>query len=188
MKKPINEFARMQQLAGINEIKVRTPTSHNIYYVHDKEGMEEPIGPFNLEQANNERRRLGAGYDIMDEKTAKEIYSYLNEIKVRTPTSRVEDFLNQYKEEVFEKMFSYINDNDDDGDIDIDINGMTDWEGLYDDDFDYTFAQVDFPDVNIGAQARFEPFPPEYIGDTGDSKIDEVEIAGRKVYYFTYSY
>ena len=28
MKKPINEFARMQELAGINEIKVRTPSKN----------------------------------------------------------------------------------------------------------------------------------------------------------------
>ena len=130
MKKPINEFKRMQQLAGINEIKVNKPTRN------------------------------------------------------------IADFLNQHKEEVFEEMFSYINDHNDGVDIDIDIDGMSNWEEYEDDDPDggYICAQTDFPDASIGAQASFEPFPPNTNSDVGDSQIDEVEIAGRKVYYFTYDY
>jgi hypothetical protein len=70
----MNEIKRLQELAGIQEIKVTNP-GEQLFYVFDVEGMNEPIGPFNLEQANNERRRLGTtGYDIMDEKTAEEVY------------------------------------------------------------------------------------------------------------------
>ena len=77
MKKPLNEeFKRMRVLAGlINENQL----NENMYYVYDVEGLEEPIGPFNLDQANDEKRKLGAGYDIMDEKTAKENWSYLGD-------------------------------------------------------------------------------------------------------------
>jgi hypothetical protein len=48
------------------------------YYVHDKEGMEEPIGPFSLEQAKVELAKQGAGWKLIDAKTAKEIWSHLN--------------------------------------------------------------------------------------------------------------
>lgn len=82
----MDEIKRMQELAGLNEIKVVVP-NEPLFYVYDKEGMEEPLGPFTLEQANNERRKLGiTGYDIMDEKTAREVYE-LNEIRVTDPTN-----------------------------------------------------------------------------------------------------
>ena len=182
MKKLINEFTRMQELAGLNEIKVRKPTSHNVYYVYDKEGMEEPIGPFNLEQANNERRRLGVDYDIMDEKTAKEIYSYLNEIKVRKPTLNIAYFLNQHKEEVFEKMIIGLIYNEDGENINIDT--IPNWEEYYDDIFDYTCANMDFTPIGIynAVQARFEPFPPEV-----EEVVYGTNIAGRNIYYFTFT-
>ena len=69
------EFKRMQVLAGL---VTENQLNENMYYVYDIEGLEEPIGPFNLDQANNEKRKLGAGYDIMDEKTAKETWSHLD--------------------------------------------------------------------------------------------------------------
>ena len=107
----------------------------------------------------------------------------INEIKVLKPLSRIEDFLNQHKEEVFEKMFSIY----DEDDQDISIDAMTDWEDATDaqvNHYGYTCAQVDFPDAAVGAQARFEPFPP----DATDDENVETNIAGRKVYYFIFNY
>jgi hypothetical protein len=76
MKQPLNEqFKRMQKLAGLNENQL----NENMYYVYDIEGLEEPIGPFNLDQANDKKRELGADYDIMDEKTAKYMWSHLGD-------------------------------------------------------------------------------------------------------------
>ena len=88
MKKQIlnEEFKRMQRLAGII---TENQLNENMYYVYDIEGLEEPIGPFSLDQANNEKRKLGAGYDIMDEKTAKETWSYLDEAKVVSKEDKI---------------------------------------------------------------------------------------------------
>ena len=103
----------------------------------------------------------------------------------------VADFLNQHKDEAYKEMFGYLNGrytNNNDVDFDIDINGMSNWEEYEDDDPDggYICAQTDFDNADLAVQARFEPFPHEL--NVGDSQIDEVEIAGRKVYYFTYDY
>jgi hypothetical protein len=49
------------------------------YYVHDTEGMEPPVGPFSLEKASYELLKLGKGWKIIDDETAKQIYSYLGE-------------------------------------------------------------------------------------------------------------
>jgi hypothetical protein len=69
----MDEIKRMQELAGISEYKINNP-GEPLFYVFDVEGMDEPYGPFDLEQANQEKRRLGSGYDIMDEKTAIDVY------------------------------------------------------------------------------------------------------------------
>lgn len=49
------------------------------YYVHDEEGLEEPIGPFSLEQAKAEVIKQGEGWKLIDAETAKEIWSHLGE-------------------------------------------------------------------------------------------------------------
>jgi hypothetical protein len=41
--------------------------------------MEEPIGPFSLGKASEELLKHGQGWAIIDEKTAKEIYSHLDD-------------------------------------------------------------------------------------------------------------
>lgn len=44
--------------------------------------MEEPIGPFDLSKASEELIKHGQGWAIMDEKTAKEIYSHLSDEEI----------------------------------------------------------------------------------------------------------
>ena len=112
----------------------------------------------------------------------------INEIKVFKPTSHIEDFLNQHKEEVFEKMFTL----DNDGDIDINKNiiRIENWEEYHDDHFDYTCAQIGYelPNANLGAQARFTPFPPGSANDDYTDLVGETNIAGKTVYYLAYNY
>jgi len=93
----------------------------------------------------------------------------------------VADFLNQHKEEVFEKMYADIADSVDG----VNIDAMTDWEEYHDDDINYTCAQMDFPDAGEGAQARFTPFPPDA---EGDGYLHETNIAGKVIYYLTFSF
>ena len=77
-----------------------------MYYVHDEEGMEEPIGPFTMDQAKQELAKQGAGWKMIDAATAKQIWSYL------------EDDMNEAKEKVeeisgeaFEMMDARVNRN-----------------------------------------------------------------------------
>ena len=77
MNKLINEAKRLQELAGINEVKVELPHSE-IHYIIDEEGIEPPLGPFSLYKAKTELTKLGDGWNIVDEQTAKEIYDFLN--------------------------------------------------------------------------------------------------------------
>ena len=81
MKQNINEIKRMQRLAGlITESEYQESSANEEqYYVHDEEGMEEPIGPFNLDQAKAELAKQGTGWKIIDAKTAKQIWSHLGE-------------------------------------------------------------------------------------------------------------
>ncbi len=85
----IKEARRMQQLAGIiNEnfvglTPINSPFMENeeaeMYYIHDEEGMEEPIGPFTKEVANQKLAKYGSGWKLIDAESAKEIWSHLNE-------------------------------------------------------------------------------------------------------------
>jgi hypothetical protein len=77
MTQLINEAKRLQELAGINEVKVQ-PEYSEIHYIIDEEGMEPPLGPFPLFKAKAELAKLGSGWNIVDEQTAKEIYDFLN--------------------------------------------------------------------------------------------------------------
>jgi hypothetical protein len=114
------------------------------------------------------------------------IESQLNEIEGQ----QVADFLNQHKEEVFEKMFGYLKNEEgpDWGDkqySDISINDMGEWEKFVDEEDGYTCARTDLYNYSIEAQARMTPFPdidtlPEYLGET--------KIAGKTIYYFTFNY
>ena len=75
--------------------------NETMYYVHDEEGMEEPIGPFTIDQAKQELVKQGAGWKMIDAATAKQIWSYL------------EDDMNEAKEKVegLNKAFGGINEN-----------------------------------------------------------------------------
>ena len=106
---------------------------------------------------------------------------------------QVADFLNQHKEEVFEKMF---NSNPDyigtaNG---LTIDEMTDWEKYedesYNEDESYICAQTDFPDSAVASQARFTPFPPGAL-DVNDKEEEmgiKTNIAGRTIYFHTFFY
>ena len=99
MKKPINEAAKLKRLAGlITESEYQESLmNETMYYVHDEEGMEEPIGPFTMDQAKQELAKQGAGWKMIDAATAKQIWSYL------------EDDMNEAKEK--EEGFGGINEN-----------------------------------------------------------------------------
>ena len=103
MKKPINEAAKLKRLAGlITESEYQESLmNETMYYVHDEEGMEEPIGPFTMDQAKQELAKQGAGWKMIDAATAKQIWSYL------------EDDMNEAKEKVegLNKAFGGINEN-----------------------------------------------------------------------------
>ena len=71
-----NKFKRMQKLAGLI---TESQLNETMYYVHDKEGMEEPEGPYTLDQAKQKLTKLGAEYNIIDADTAKQIWSYLDD-------------------------------------------------------------------------------------------------------------
>jgi len=84
MKKPINEIARLRRIAGLiteGEYQEAIMNEEQQYYIHDEEGMEEPIGPFSLDQAKQELAKQGAGYKLIDAETAKQIWSHLKEAK-----------------------------------------------------------------------------------------------------------
>ena len=89
MKQNINEIKRMQQLAGIIS---ESQLSETMYYVYDKEGLEEPIGPFTMDQAKQELAKQGPEWGIMDEKTAKEVYTYLEDDMSETKNKEEESF------------------------------------------------------------------------------------------------
>ena len=105
--------------------------------------------------------------------------SQLNEAKGQ----KVANFLNQHKEETFEKMFRNVIDylgNE------VSIDDMDDWIEYQDEEGGYICAQTDFPNSSIGAQARFTPFPEDI--DLSLPEMMETEIAGKTIYYFTYDY
>ena len=83
MKQNINEIKKMQRIAGLiteSEYQESLTTENNtMYYVHDEEGMEEPIGPFTLDQAKAELAKQGAGWKMIDAETAKQIWSHLED-------------------------------------------------------------------------------------------------------------
>lgn len=114
MKQSINEIKRMQQLAGIiSESQLNEP----MYYVYDKEGMEEPIGPFTLDQAKQELAKQGPEWGIMDEKTAKEVYTYLEDDMSETKNKEEESFggINEnsiLSDEAYERIDGLVNQND----------------------------------------------------------------------------
>lgn len=76
MKKQLNEVKRMQQLAGLIS---ESQLNENTYYIHDEEGLEEPIGPFTLSQAKQELAKQGTGWKLIDAETAKQIWSHLED-------------------------------------------------------------------------------------------------------------
>lgn len=76
MKQNINEIKRMQQLAGIIS---KSQLNETMYYIYDKEGMEEPEGPYTLDQAEQELAKLGAEYKMIDADVAKQLWSHLED-------------------------------------------------------------------------------------------------------------
>jgi hypothetical protein len=66
----------MQQLAGLIK-ESQLNEDNTMYYVHDEEGMEEPIGPFTIDQAKQELAKHGMGWKLIDAETAKQIWSHL---------------------------------------------------------------------------------------------------------------
>jgi len=100
------------------------------------------------------------------------------------------DFLNQHKDEVFEKIVSNIWS-------DLSSNQMKDFSPLTDDrdETPYTCATSDFDTPEAAEagvdgpaiQARFEPFPEEndYTEEDG---VQETTIGGRKIYYLVFEY
>jgi hypothetical protein len=50
-----------------------------MYYIHDEEGMEEPIGPFTKDDAKQELAKHGRGWKLIDAETAKELWSHLED-------------------------------------------------------------------------------------------------------------
>jgi hypothetical protein len=107
---------------------------------------------------------------------------------------QVADFLNQHKEEVFEKLFDgYSNPNYDGAADGLNIDEMTDWEELSEDNYTkeyYICAQTDFPTAAVGSQARFTPFPPDALDvyDKKDSMGIKTNIAGKTIYYHIFVY
>ena len=121
---------------------------------------------------------------INEIKRMQQLAGIINESQLNEAEGQeVADFLNQHKEEVFEKMFRNIVDYSGN---EASIDDISDWEEFHDEEEDYICAQTDLPDSSIGAQARFTPFP-ENIG-LNFSKMMETEIAGKNIYYFTYDY
>ncbi len=61
--KLIKEAKRLQELAGINEIKVEPPKreEYYIYNLDDSEGTEPPLGPFSLNKAKEKLKIYNAG-------------------------------------------------------------------------------------------------------------------------------
>ena len=53
--------------------------NNKLYYVYDVEGMDEPEGPYSIDEANKQLKLKGYGWNIMDEETAKQVYTYLDE-------------------------------------------------------------------------------------------------------------
>jgi hypothetical protein len=94
MKKQIlnEEFRRMQQLAGVI---TESYLDEAMYYVHDKEGMEEPEGPYTLDQAKQKLTKLGAEYNIIDADTAKQIWSYLEQSDEISITPEIKAFIDK---------------------------------------------------------------------------------------------
>jgi len=134
-----NVVKRMQQLAGITEIKVNNP-GNPLFYVYDTEGIEGPLGPFDLEQANHVKAGQGANWDIMDKKTATEVFDLddegnrIEEIKVINPATEqiLIDFIDRnYKE------FSRL------GNSEVEEYDINDFEDLADDIFNYLKSRPD---------------------------------------------
>lgn len=110
--------------------------------------------------------------------------------------ANIADFLNQHKDEALEKIFGYLlNQSIEDEDIsqekvdNIDEQDKT-WEFISKDNnpadpFDHARLANELP-ISYDAMVSFEPFPEDY--DFEFSSPDETEIAGVKVYYFTYNY
>ena len=92
--KLIKEAKRLQELAGINEIKVEPPKreEYYIYNLDDSEGTEPPLGPFSLNKAKEELKIYNAGlsypeWDIIDAEEARKWYD-LDEVKVAFKDNR----------------------------------------------------------------------------------------------------
>jgi hypothetical protein len=117
---------------------------------------------------------------INEIKRMQQLAGLINESQLNEAEGQeVANFLNQHKEEVFEKIFGYLED-------EASIDDMSDWIEFYDEEEDYICAQTDLPTSSVGAQARFTPFPENV--DFNFSTPEETEIAGKTIYYFTYDY
>jgi uncharacterized protein YacL (UPF0231 family) len=117
---------------------------------------------------------------INEIKRMQQLAGLINESQLNEAEGQeVANFLNQHKEEVFEKMFGYLED-------EASIDDMSDWIEFYDEEEDYICAQTDLPTSSVGAQARFTPFPENI--DLNFSEVMETEISGKIIYYFTYDY
>lgn len=72
IEQAVNEALRRYRKCKLNE-------NNTMYYIHDEEGMEEPIGPFNMGQAKQELAKHGRGWKLIDAETAKELWSHLED-------------------------------------------------------------------------------------------------------------
>jgi len=96
------EFDRYMANALLKFEKLGLNESEAMYYVHDKEGMEEPEGPYTLDQAKQKLTKLGAEYNIIDADTAKQIWSYLDDEKSQlneNDNQLINDLMNKIKME-----------------------------------------------------------------------------------------
>lgn len=94
MIKLIKEAKRLQQLAGLNEVKVEKPKKdeYYIYDIEDSRGIEPLLGPFSLNKAIEKLKIYNAGspypvYDIIDAEEARRWYD-LEEVKVAFKDNR----------------------------------------------------------------------------------------------------
>ena len=70
-------IADIKDILNINESQLNE--DNTMYYIHDEEGMEEPIGPFTIDQAKQELVKHGMGWKLIDAETAKQIWSHLED-------------------------------------------------------------------------------------------------------------
>ena len=80
----LSEVLQMQKIAGLlheeEDFNLSDAPKFNVplYYIHDEEGLEEPLGPFTIDQAKQELTKYGTGWKLVDAETAGELWSHLD--------------------------------------------------------------------------------------------------------------